>query len=105
MRNLTFLPGGETEVCRECDGFPSPCDGVRFGRDGLVFDSPREIEPMSDLVILVEWSKAGRLQRRARKEGVVVDCRKMAEGCFEITVLFLAHRELCVAEASAHLQN
>jgi len=106
MRNLISPPSGEsTEACIECDGVLNPCDCMRFERNGAVFDSPCKLEPMSNLILCIEWNQAGRRCRRMRIEGVVVGCKNTGDGCFEITVLFTPDCESCAAPAFEHLPN
>ena len=106
MRNLISPPGGESnQVCLECDGVSNPCDCVRFERYGAVFDSPCKLELMADLSLCIEWNKAGCRCRKMRIEGVVVGCRNMGNGCFEISVLFTPDCESCTAPAFTHSPN
>lgn len=106
MRNLTSPPGSEsTQVRLECDGISNPCDCVRFEHYGAVFDSPCKLDLMLDLMLCIVSNEAGCRCRTMRIEGVVVGCRKMAGGCFEITVLFTPDCESCATPAFAHSPN
>ena len=73
---------------------------------GAVFNSPCKLELMSDLIVCVEWPRAGCLCHRMKIEGVVVGCTETGVGCFEITVLFFSGSDRCeTAPAFTHLPN
>ncbi len=106
MRNLTSHPGsGSPQVCLERDGISELCDCVRFERYGAVFDSPCQMELMADLMLCIESGEPGCRCRTMRISGVVVGCRKIAGGCFEITVLFMPDCEPLAATVFAHSPN
>lgn len=106
MRDLTSTPGGEhPQVSLQREGISRPCGCLRFEPHGAIFDSPCKMDLMSDLLLSLEWRKAGSRRRTVRIEGIVVDCRDTGDGCFEITLLFLPGGETCSLPAFTHSPN
>ena len=68
---------------------------------GAVFKSPRRIEPMSDLIIRIECPSLECRQRGMTVEGIVVGCEESADGCFEITLLFLPQEDASAVASAA----
>lgn len=60
---------------------------------------------MSDLILSIEWRRTGSPCHKVKIEGIVVDCRDIGDGCFEVTLLFLSGGESYVPPAFTHSPN
>jgi murein endopeptidase len=90
MRTLTPKYGGQNFQIRLLhDDTLETCGCLRMEARGTVFESPRPMEPMSDLIVRIECPSPECRRRAMTVEGIVVGCEKTADGWFEITVLFL----------------
>jgi hypothetical protein len=92
------------EVCLSRSGGSEPCGCVRLESRGAVFNMPRRLDLMSDIVLSIEWPSAGCARRTMHIEAIVIGCRETESGGFEMTVIFLPGCELCVPEFR-HLPN
>ena len=92
MRNLTTKSGRQNlEVCLQREGQTERCGCLSLQSQGIVFTSPRQIEPMADLLVRVECPSPDCCSFLT--EGIVVGCDACADGSFEITVLFLGQEK------------
>ena len=90
MRNLTTNSGRQNlQVCLQREDRLESCGCLRLESEGVVFKSPERIELMADLVVRVVCFAQDCCGRTLTTEGIVVGCDECADGCFEITVLFL----------------
>ncbi|MEO6788769.1 MAG: hypothetical protein ABI318_21820 [Chthoniobacteraceae bacterium] len=102
MRNLTSNYGRhDFQICLQRENSLEVCGCLRMEAQGVVFKSPRRLEPMADLVIRIERLAAECMCRKMVMEGIVVGCEQSADGCFEVTVLFLQKDEFNFAESVA----
>lgn len=90
MRNLTTNAGRQPHsICLQHETCMDNCGCLRFGSEGVVFRSPRELELMADFSVRIECPAGGCECQTLSTEGIVVGCEKCSDGFFEITVLFL----------------
>lgn len=107
MRDLTITFGRQNpQVCLQRDGISSQCGCLRFEPRGAVFNSPYQMELMSDLIVCIRWRGLGCQCRTMKLGAVVVGCSASGDGGFEITVIFLPGGKWCAAAAAfEHLPN
>ena len=100
MRNLTTKSGRQNfQISLQREGGSERCGCLRLGSQGVVFNSPKRIEVMADLLVRIECQSAGCACSEMSVEGIVVGCEPCADCSFEITVLFLQEENFDPAES------
>lgn len=88
MRMTSTISPSATRLCLEHGADESATESLQVEERGATFESPWQFEPLAELLLCLAWRHPRLGFQRTPVNGVVVDSRKVHDGCYQTVVLF-----------------